>query len=177
VILEHFADAQGGGFFDTADDHETLIARPKSVQDNAVPSGGAMTASVLLKLGALTGDGRYTAAAEIALAAMAPLVGRYPTAFAQWLNGISFLLGDPIEIAVSGDPNVADSRALLAVVRETFRPFAVVAAATAGSSRVPLLEDRPQRDGLATAYVCRDFSCRAPVTQPADLRRQLASDA
>jgi uncharacterized protein YyaL (SSP411 family) len=177
VILEHFADAQGRGFFDTADDHETLIARPKSVQDNAVPSGGAMTASVLLKLGALTGDGRYTAAAEIALAAMAPLVGRYPTAFAQWLNGISFLLGDPIEIAVSGDPNVADSRALLAVVRETFRPFAVVAAATAGSSRVPLLEDRPQRDGLATAYVCRHFACRAPVIQPADLRGQLASDA
>jgi uncharacterized protein YyaL (SSP411 family) len=170
-----FSDEQGG-FFDTADDHEALIARPKSLQDNALPSGGAMTATVLLKLGALTGDARYTSAAEGAVATVAPLVGRYPTAFAQWLSAIAFQLADPVEIGISGDPSTADARALIDVVRETFRPFAVLAAGSAGASSVPLLVDRPQRDGQATAYVCRHFACRAPVTEPVDLRTQLASE-
>src|SRR4051794_7260675 len=171
TILDHFADEQGG-FFDTADDHEALIARPKSVQDNALPSGGAMTATVLLKLGALTGDARYTSAAEGAVATVAPLVGRYPTAFAQWLSAIAFELGDPVEIGISGDPV-----ALLPVIRDGFRPFAVIAAGASQGTRVPLLEDRPQLDGRATAYVCRNFACRQPVVEPDDLRSQLASGA
>ena len=67
-ILDHFADP-AGGFFDTADDHEALITRPKGLQDNAMPSGGAMAAQVLLRLAAFTGEGRYRDAAESAFAA------------------------------------------------------------------------------------------------------------
>jgi uncharacterized protein len=175
-ILEHFADPRGG-FFDTADDHEALIARPKSLQDNAVPSGGAMAASVLLRLAAFTGDSRYEDAASHAISTVVAPAQRHPTAFAQWLNAISFTLVDPIEIAISGDPEAADAVALVAVAREQYRPFAVVAAGASKSTSVPLLVDRPQRDGLATAYVCRQFACRAPVVEPADLASQLASRA
>src|SRR5262249_13181311 len=107
AIIEHFADP-AGGFFDTADDHERLIARPKSTQDNPTPSGGAMTTTVLLELAAFTGDGRYSTAAESAISTVVPLVGRYPTAFAQWLNAITFALSAPVEIALSGKPGATD---------------------------------------------------------------------
>jgi uncharacterized protein YyaL (SSP411 family) len=175
-ILGHFTDP-AGGFFDTADDHEALISRPKDIQDNAVPSGSAMATTVLLKLAAFTGEGRYADAATLAMSGVVPVVSRYTTAFAQWLNAICFSLGDPVEIAVSGDPATTAARALLDVVRSEYRPFAVVAAGASRDTRVPLLADRPQRDDRATANVCRHFACRAPVSQPADLASQLASGA
>ena len=102
-VLEHFADP-AGGFFDTADDHERLITRPKDLQDNAMPSGDAMAASVLLRLAALTGEGRYRTAAERAIRTVAPFAERYPTAFAQWLSAIDFALSDAVEVAIVGDP-------------------------------------------------------------------------
>ena len=101
AVLEHFADP-AGGFFDTADDHEQLITRPKDVQDNATPSGGAMATHVLLRLAALTGEGRYRTAAERAIATVAPLAARYPTAFAKWLSAIDLATSDIAEIAIVG---------------------------------------------------------------------------
>jgi uncharacterized protein YyaL (SSP411 family) len=176
-VLSHFADSEAGGFFDTADDHEALITRPKGLQDNAVPSGNAMAATTLLKLAALTGEGRYSDAATAALANVAAFMPRYPTAFAQWLVAATFALSDPIEIAISGDPASDDVRALIAEARASYRPFAVLAAGASDGSAIPLLQDRPMRDGVATAYVCRSFACRAPVTKSADLAAQLASGA
>ena len=128
AILERFADPEGG-FFDTAIDHETLITRPKDPQDNAVPSGAAMAATVLLRLGALTGEGRYRDAAERAIGTVAPHMTRYPTAFAQWLVAASFAAGDSVEVAVVGDPSEASTRELLEPVWATWRPFQVMAAA------------------------------------------------
>jgi uncharacterized protein YyaL (SSP411 family) len=171
-ILAHFADPNGG-FFDTADDHEALITRPKGLQDNAIPSGGAMAAEVLVRLAAFTGEGKYRSAAESALRDVAAYARRYPTAFAQWLNALVFVTGDAVEIAIAGEPTSSDGRALLAVARAGYRPLSVLAAGTSGV--VPLLDERPLRDGRATAYVCRNFACRAPVTEPADLAAQLTS--
>ena len=84
AILARFGDP-AGGFFDTADDGEPLVVRPKGLGDNAVPSGGAMASTVLLRLAALTGEARYRTAAERALATVGPYLARYPTGFAQWL--------------------------------------------------------------------------------------------
>jgi uncharacterized protein YyaL (SSP411 family) len=133
-----------------------------------------MAASVLLKLAAYTGEGRYVDAAKAAVAQVAPVAHRYPTGFAQWLNAISFSLAKPVEIAISGDPSAADSRAMLAELRSSFRPFAVVAAGRE-PTEIPLLRERPQRDGRATAYVCRNFACRQPVVEREELAAQLAS--
>ena len=176
AVLAHFADP-AGGFFDTADDHESLITRPKGLQDNAIPSGGAMAAEVLLRLAAFTGDARYRDAAESALRGALPYARRYPTAFAQWLNALTLAVGDVVEIAIAGDPKTPDARALLEVARSTYRPLCVLAAGSASDTQVPLLADRPLRDGRATAFVCRHFACRAPVTEPIDLAAQLTSAA
>jgi uncharacterized protein len=175
-VMARFGDP-AGGFFDTADDHEQLVSRPKGVQDNAVPSGGAMASHVLLKLAALTGEGHYRDTAERALGQVAPLGARYPTAFAHWLSAMQLALGRIDEIAIAGPLERDDTQALLAVVRERYRPLSVVAVGMSDQSDVPLLRDRPQRDGTATAYVCHGFSCRQPVTQGAELAAQLSSAA
>jgi len=174
VMIAHFSDS-AGGFFDTSDDHETLPVRPKGLQDNATPSGNAMAATVLLRLGAFTGEARYRDLAEGALRMIQPLQATYPTAFAQWLSALDFALGRPKEIAIVGDPAGADTRALLRVVRDAYRPNLVVAVGSAGDgTTVPLLAGRKATDGMATAYVCENFTCQMPVTDPEALAGQLS---
>jgi uncharacterized protein YyaL (SSP411 family) len=176
TILAHFADPDGG-FFDTADDHERLVARPKDPQDNATPSGSSLATLTLLRLAAFTGEASYRAAAERSIATVTPFVVRYPTAFAMWLQAIDLSLADVVEVAVVGDAGDPGRDAL---VREAsrFAPHRVVAAGVAGAATaVPLLDDRPLRDGRATAYVCRAFACRAPVTDADALRAELAEQA
>ena len=170
-ILGRFSDP-AGGFFDTADDHEPLLARPKSLQDSPLPSGNAAAAEVLLRLNALTGDGSYRQAAEETLKLVGNLPARYPTAFGQWLNAGLLVRDGLTEVAIAGAHDEHDARALLGVVRAVYRPLAVVAVGGEGTT-VPLLKDRPMIEGRATAYVCRDFVCRLPVTTPADLGAQL----
>jgi uncharacterized protein YyaL (SSP411 family) len=176
-IVERFADPEGG-FFDTAIDHERLVTRPKDPQDNATPSGSAMATFVLLKLAALTGEGRYRSIAERALATITPFTARYPTAFAQWLQAMDLSLADVAEVAIVGDPGDPATRALVRVAAGEYAPSRVVAVAPDGdASEVPLLRERPRRDGQPTAYVCRGFACQAPVTDPEALAAQLAEHA
>ena len=175
TILDQFVDP-AGGFFDTADDHETLVTRPKDPQDNAVPSGGSMATRVLLRLAALTGDGRYAGAAERALATVSPFLGRYPTGFANWLSAAELEVGGIVELAIVGPRGDPATQALLAVARADGRADLVVAvSAEPDRSAVPLLADRAALGGRPTAYVCRGFACRLPVTEPAALRDQLTS--
>ena len=173
-VLARFADP-GGGFFDTADDHERLVTRPKDVQDNAVPSGNAMATTVLVQLAALTGDGRYRDAAERAMRTVTEFVARYPTGFAQWLSAMDFALAPVVEIAVVGAPEDAATRALLSIATDGFRPNQVLTVSPEPArSTIPLLHDRVAIGGVPTAYVCRGFVCRLPVTDAAALRAELA---
>lgn len=173
TAIEHFADP-AGGFFDTSDDHEQLVLRPKDTQDNATPSGNAMAATVLLKLAALTGEHSYRGQAERALATVAPMLARYPTGFGQWLSVATFALAQPKEVALVGNPAQDDMRALLETVFGEYRPFKVVALKLPeAASAVPLLEGRAQLRGKATAAVCFNFACMLPVTEADALRAQL----
>jgi len=175
LVLARFADP-AGGFFDTADDHERLITRPKDVQDNAVPSGSSMATHVLLRLAALTGEGRLRAAAERALGTVGGFVGRYPTAFANWLSAADFALAPVVELAVVGPPGAAETERLLAPARQGYRPNQVVAVASdPAASAVPLLGDRFALRGRPTAFVCRGFACRQPVDEPEALAALLDS--
>ncbi|MGD8904965.1 MAG: hypothetical protein PVI67_15485 [Anaerolineae bacterium] len=154
------------GFFDTSDDHEELITRPRDLQDNATPSGSAMAITALLKLAGFTNELRYVDIAHQALAQIQGMMSQYPLGFGQWLQALAYTLSKPREIAIVGDPDSVDTQALLGVVRERYRPFQVVAlgAPGRGASTVPLLDDRQLVDGQPAAYVCRDFTCQAPVT-------------
>jgi uncharacterized protein YyaL (SSP411 family) len=175
TMIAHF-QAPDDGFFDTSDDHESLITRPRDLQDYATPSGNAMAVTALLKLAGFTNDLRYVDVARGALTQMQPMMAQYPLGFGQWLQALAYALSKPREIAIVGDPDSADTQALLNVVCDGYQPFHVVALGTpdvGGVAVVPLLQDRGLVNGQATAYVCRDFVCQAPVTDPEGLESLL----
>jgi uncharacterized protein len=175
-IVRDFTDP-AGGWFDTPAGATGLITRPKDLQDNAVPSGNATTTLVLLRLAAMTGDRRYAEAAEGALATVSAYLARYPTGFAQWLVAADFALHPPIELAIVGRPDAPETERLLEPAMRGFRPYQVVAvAADPSATAVPLLGGRFALDGRPTAFVCRDFACRQPVTEPEALAALLVED-
>ncbi len=172
-MLAHFQDPQGG-FFDTRDDHETLIVRPKDQQDNATPSGNALAATALLLMSAYSGEGSWRDLAEKALSPLQPIMARYPTGFGQWLTVHDLATGPLREVAILGPPG-AGRQSLVQTLWSQYRPRLVAAISDlplAGQSPAllhnrTLLEDRP------TAYLCQDFVCRQPVNTPAALGEQL----
>lgn len=167
--------APDGGFYDTADDHEALIIRPRSLQDNAVPAGASMFARVLLRLSGYTGNDDYESAAVGALRLLASALGEYPTAFGEALGALELLVGGVTELAVIGERALA--RDLFRTAYGTYRPNLIVAHSTddvVGESHIiPLLHGRSKRGGLPAAYVCRKFTCQFPVTTAAALEGQL----
>jgi uncharacterized protein YyaL (SSP411 family) len=179
TMLTRFIDAQGGGFFQTSDDHERLVARRKDFVDSAVPSGNSLAAELFLRLGALLGKPEYSDYATGAMQLMADAMGAQPGAFGRLLGALDFYLNPGEEIAIVGDPVADDTRALLAEARRPYLPNGVIVLKRprdeAASERVPLLAGRGQVEGRATAYVCRNYVCRLPVTDPAALAEQLAS--
>lgn len=174
-----FADEADGGFYDTAHDHEQLISRPRELTDNATPSGNSLAVEVLLWLAALTGEASYHARAEGILLALAPTMVQQPSAFGNMLCHLDRWLTPSQEIAIVGDLDDRATLDLIGRVRARYRPNAVVACAAPGSVEttiIPLLADRPQIDGLATAYVCSGFTCQFPVTDEGDLAEQLGDE-
>ena len=170
AMLERFADADQGGFFDTSSDHESLITRPKDLSDNATPSGNAVAADALLRLAVLTARHEYQRAAQGVFELLREPMLRYPLGFARWLSALDFLLDKPKEIAIVGALEAPDTQALLRVVFERYLPNKVVAG---GDADIPLLEGRSARNGQATAYVCEHYMCQAPTSDPAELERLL----
>jgi hypothetical protein len=172
LVLKHFSDGSGSGFFDTSDDHENLVSRPREIQDNAIPCGSSSFVTVLLRLYLYTGEERYWREAYETMSAVQDLMSRYPLGFGKWLSAAALLRGKPIEVAISGDPNREDTQQLIAVLRSEYRPFMVTAAGDEGSA-IPLLRGRKPVGGKAAAYVCRGFECDLPSTAHDVLRRQI----
>jgi uncharacterized protein YyaL (SSP411 family) len=173
LMIAHFAAPVG--FYDTSDDHEELIIRPRETQDNSIPSGNGMAATVLLKLAGLAVEPLYSALAERTLVSMRTLMARYPLGFGQWLTAAAYLVAKPREIAILGDFGTPGFRTMLAVCGSSYRPHQVVAAGPP-ENRVPLLNGRKLLDAKATAYVCVDFTCQRPVNDPDQLRRFLEGE-
>ena len=172
-MIERFGDRERGGFFQTSSDHEQLVARRKEIDDSPIPSGQSSAAFGLLRLAALTGEERYAAAGRGVLQLFGGLLRRSPLAFGHLLQALDFDLAAVREVALVG----ADTSALRRVVRGAFRPHLVLAGGDGeDDGGVPLLAGRPAREGAATAYVCERFTCRAPVTEPAELERLLDTE-
>jgi uncharacterized protein YyaL (SSP411 family) len=167
--IERFGDPERGGFYSTASDHEELIARRKEVGDHPIPSGNSSAAMGLLRLAALTGERRYEAAAEGVFALFAKPAVQHPDAFAHLLRALDFHLSPTKEIALVGD----DLTELAATARKRPLFHAVLAGGPEGTDQPPLLADRTTVDGKPAAYVCQNFTCQLPTTDPTELKRQL----
>jgi uncharacterized protein YyaL (SSP411 family) len=178
-MLERFWDRDEPGFFSTSDDHEALIRRPKDLLDNAIPAGNSVAVEVLVRLAAYTGEERLSAPAEAVLRALARPMAQYPGAFTRLLGALDGFVAAPTEVALIGDPHDPAMEALLRTVRRPYRPNVVVALARGpedeAAREIPLLHGRPPAGERATAYVCRRFACRLPVTFPEELEEQLVA--
>jgi uncharacterized protein YyaL (SSP411 family) len=176
-MLRLFRDPGGDGFFQTGADSEQLIIRSRELIDNAVPAGNSVAAEVLGRLVHLAPGPDDEDAAASALRLVAPAMERAPTGFGHALGALDLHLGPVLEVAIVGEQGPARAT-LVEQVTDRFLPNSVLAVAAPGdldaaTGLIPLLRDRPLREGGATAYVCEQFVCQQPVTTPEDLAAQL----
>src|SRR6266568_2749288 len=181
TALARFGDGHGG-FYDTADDGERLLYRPADPADGPSPSGTFAAAGALLSYAALTGSARHREAAVAALGVLAPIAARFPRAAGAGLAVAEAVLAGPAEIAVAGvaaDPRTAvlHRGALLMAPPGAVLALGDDGPAGAAAAAVPLLGGRHPVDGSPAVYVCRNFTCRTPLTDPMELREALGYPA
>ncbi|MET7779378.1 thioredoxin domain-containing protein [Streptomyces mirabilis] len=174
-VITQFTDPESGALYDTAADAERLIRRPQDPTDNATPSGWSAAAGALLSYAAQTGAEPHRSAAERALGVVKALGPRAPRFIGWGLAVAEALLDGPREIAVVGPEGHPLTKALHRTALLGTAPGAVVAVGTPESDELPLLADRPLVQGEPAAYVCRNFTCDAPTTDPERLRTALSS--
>jgi hypothetical protein len=168
IMLDHFREPDDQGFFYTCDDQEALIARSKDIMDNATPSGNAVAATALLRLGKLCGNAAYLEAAEGVLRLGTGLMKRSAIASAQLLIALDMYLGPAPEIVVLGDKEKPETAVVLSDLRARFMPNRVVAcrpSADVGESSnlAQVFAGKTKQDGAPTIFVCENSSCDAPV--------------
>jgi hypothetical protein len=175
-ILADFLDDQHGGFFTIAKDHESLILRSREGPDGATPSGNAVAASALARLSFHYGREDFREAAANAVRAYGRQIARYPRAFSKSLAVADLLLAGPVELALIGTPGEPGYDALRAAMNKPYLPNRIIAMHDpAGPPAThPLLAGKELVKGKAALYVCRNFSCQAPLTDPETIQAALA---
>ena len=168
---DRFADPRGG-YFLSAEGHDLLIVRPKETYDGATPSSNSVAAMNLLRLSVFTGDERYRTRADALFESCAGDLERASPAFPRLLCALDFRSAPAREVVLAGEPGSADLEALHRAVFAS--PGLNRVLAHAGSTAeipelAPLTRSRTERDGRAAAYVCENFACEAPVTDPSAL--------
>ncbi|MGW8286868.1 MAG: thioredoxin domain-containing protein [Desulfobulbales bacterium] len=178
-MLELFWDDRDGGFFLTSEDEESLIARPKEIYDGALPSGNSIGLYNLLRLEKITADPDLSIKAKTLIKAFSSPLREVPSGYAQFLSGLFFALEPTVELVIVGDPNAPDTKKMLAILKENFFPNVVMLLKPLGSDAdklsalAPYIIDYTAHDSKATAYVCQNFSCKSPITDPSQLSKLL----
>ena len=173
-MIERFSDPEGG-FFDTPNDGEALLIRPKDIQDNATPSGNSLACEALIKIAAYTDEGKYRDIAEKSLTLISSFVLRYPLGFANWLSAAENAVGTMKQVAVLGEAHDENFQQMLTALRAEYRPGVVTAASShpIKEGSPALLNERGMMDNKSTAYVCEGFVCKQPTTEFQTLIEQL----
>jgi uncharacterized protein len=174
--LRRFADAEHGGFYQSAADAERLVARHKELDDNPTPSGNSLLCHCLVRLARIYADPELEARAEATLRLAVDGMRNAPHGFGQMLAALDLYLSAPREVAVVGPTADPATQALAAAVREGFHPTVVYAFGDGqDDGGIPLLEGRTPVAGAPAAYICERFACRAPLTDPAAAREAMAA--
>ncbi len=174
-----FADGERGGYYFSAADNEELLVRQKEIYDGAIPSGNSTAAANLVRLARLTGDSALEKSADRVIAAFASEVTGQPSAHTQLVSALQLRVGASLEIVIVGDPSGADTRALIETARKPYLPNAAVLFVATGEGGdairklVPFTAAYETVDGSAAAYVCRNFECKLPTTDPTKLAELL----
>jgi uncharacterized protein YyaL (SSP411 family) len=177
AMIDLFWDDSSGVFYDTGNDHEALLIRPRELFDNAMPCGSSVAVDVLLRMALLTGNEDYKAKAGRLLNGMGNMPAQYVIGMGRWLAALDFYLAQPKEIVIVGPQSDPAAAALLKTVHSRYLPHKVVAGMEQddpmGANPSPLLKFRTKVQGKPAAYVCENYACLLPVTTPDDLIKQL----
>ena len=176
---ELFWDKDRGGFYFVAADNEELLVRQKEVYDGAIPSGNSVAADNSIRLARLTSDKEFLQGADHIFAAFSKEANQLPSAHSQLMSALQRGIGPSLEVVIAGKAGADDTKTLIATVREMYLPQAAVLVVPPGKSGAiirklaPFAEGYEPVEGKAAAYVCRDFSCQLPTTDPAKLSELL----
>ncbi|MGA2541545.1 MAG: thioredoxin domain-containing protein [Verrucomicrobiota bacterium] len=170
AMLARFYDPDDGGFFDTVAGAKDLILRVKEDYDGAEPSGNAVAALALLRLGAITGRAEFRNAAEKTLRLLSRQLQEFPQAVPHLLLALDFYLTEPHRAVVTGGPGRAETAALLRAVHAVYQPGKVVLG-NAGPVE-PFARTLPDKDA-PLVYVCTGSACQAPTNDAAKVREML----
>src|SRR5918994_3830915 len=170
LMVDLFADPERGGFFVSPAEGDGLVARRKEFDDHPTPSGNSMAAFVLLRLARIYGDAEFERAGVSVFRLARVYIERAPAAVGHLLCALDLHFSPPREIAIVGRSDELRSAALAG-----FQPNTVFALADEPTGEVPLLAGKELVDGKPTAYVCANFACQRPVTDPAELERAAAA--
>ena len=174
-IVLRFRDPEAGGFFDTASDHEALVVRPRSFEDHPIPSGSSSAAYALLRIFAVTGDRAYERPAVEVFGVLHQAAARHPQAFGHLLQAMHFHFSTPARGGARRRParRAGGGRAPpLPPHRRAGR--ACGRATTRRSRRSRCCAAASRWTARPAAYVCENFTCRMPVTDPEELDSLLA---
>ncbi len=172
LMLKSFWDEQQGGFFFTAHDSEKLLTRRKTAFDMALPPGNSVAALNLLRLERMTANTAFADKAAALFKAFASEVGPSPSSHTLMMAAADFALGPSFEVVISGQPGSPDTEAMLSVLRQRFLPHKVVVFRPGDTSAPPIIGVAPftrtqkPLQGKATAYVCQNYICNRPTTDP-----------
>jgi uncharacterized protein YyaL (SSP411 family) len=175
VLLEQFEDADAGGFYFTARDHEQLVQRPKPPHDNATPSGNAVAAWGLGRLAAITGEERYARASERTLELFYPQMCDYPAGFAAMAIALDEKLQPPRTLILRGRGEALP--AWQAELAREVLPGLTVLAVPDGMPGLGALLDKPARPGPVNAWLCQGVTCLAPMSDLVHLKKTLKEQA
>ncbi|MDE2485314.1 MAG: DUF255 domain-containing protein [candidate division NC10 bacterium] len=175
-LLADFVDEESGAFCTTSRDHESLILRHREGTDGATPSGNAVAASALARLSFHQARDELRRAAERAIAAFGKQIAFYPHVFAKSLAVADLLLEGPVELALIGEPAEVGYETLRMEVGRHYLPNRIIAHhdPTEGEPTVPMVKGKGLVNGRATLYICRNFTCQAPITDPAQVAEALS---
>jgi hypothetical protein len=169
-----FYDKESRLFFDTAHDHESLIARPRDVADNATPSGQSLVAELLLRVAEYSGDEESGRLGEDVLRQMWDIALPSPMAFGHLLATSDASVYGSIQVVIAGDPSSESGRSLQRAVAQHFTPSLILGGGVGqGMTTLALTDGKEAIGGLTTAYVCRRYLCDAPTHHPEELTTQL----
>ncbi len=165
AVLARFEDADNGGYYFTAHDHERLIERPRTLHDEATPSGYGVTTLALARFGLLCGNDAYLASADRALAQASPTIANAPSGCTTLLHALAER-HEPPEIVIIRARGDAPGDALARwqhAAAEQYSPLRFCFTIPADAANLPpALRDKPVR-GDAAAYLCRGTTCLAPI--------------
>ncbi|NOR50943.1 MAG: DUF255 domain-containing protein, partial [Desulfuromonadales bacterium] len=179
VLRQLFQDPENGRLYDTPEDGEKLLIRPSSTFDGAMPSASSIALDVFARLFLLTGDVAWQTSADQLLQSLSPELSRYPAGYTQSLQSSSWLLQPTREVVIVGTSGEASTEALLSAARScSLQQTVVIFKPLEDSAEIvclaPFVKNMQTLNGSATAYVCQNFTCREPLTDPAELQAILA---